>query len=298
MHQIPPIQKIRRNFPSMLRAGRKLRGYTQHDIAKLLSTSQSRISNLESGLTVPDAAEWIYLCENLKLPADCAQKGYLDWASEVQITNERRVGLFRLPKRYANLQASKVRTARVFLTTFNWLLGESAFQSFLSEAGIDIDYFRILDQQVNIQLTYDIANEIEKRNLLNEHLADFMAKKFISKSTQGNALPHNNTAHAPITRLVQLIKNISRYEQNNEYSIVDRNEASALISTHPTELTSEFSASPAAHRFLCLYKKIAFKKFLEKSSAPSQAIFLDEIECTYTGSKRCLFRISIATPNH
>ena len=83
------------------RAGRKLAGLTQLELAKGLDVTQGYISKLEKGLLIPSATHWFRFCETMSIPAYSGQTGFIDQCLKISLSDESQIGLFKIPDIYS-----------------------------------------------------------------------------------------------------------------------------------------------------------------------------------------------------
>ncbi len=290
-----PAEKLTA-ISGIFRAGRKLRGYTQIDVANRLSTSQSWISKVESELGLPNADQWFDACQLFRINSDYSYcSGVID---NCQIAKDD-IGMiypdsyFKVPKKYARSAASRVRDIRPFIRFFQQQLGREALDQFLKSERIDPDFFLVLDNRISIQFVIKLLSELSRRGAL--YLAELQRLTAWVREPDAHGRLHQDYDMTSNARdvLSAWVLNSKHYDSNYEYSFVsDRTNAVTMTLTPRDHVESSVLRVAFLDDFICRYKKEYFKQFARYGKLYTQDVEVVDRECIFRGGSRCIYDIS------
>ena len=285
------LQRISR----VMRAARKISGKNQVEIAKDLGISQSALSKFESAILIPSTSQWYKFCKTLNVDSlESFTLGTIDNRIAATPSGSYPETTFKIPKKYAHHQGSKVRAIRPFLDFFSSQIGEEKLERYLKESKVDSDFFVVQDNQLNIGFTIDIAT-----HMIN---AGNLAKKDVSALTRPISQPrihgalHNiyDSVSTEMALLQNLFENSKKYEINFDYKIENVTRKDLEVSITPAEHLEQFDYKSAVlGDFLCRYKKSYFQQFSTYKGA--KRVEIEEEHCHYKGADRCVYHFKAAS---
>lgn len=141
----------------LMKAARKFKKLNQADVAQAIGCSQSALSKMEHNLLVPSAPQWFLFSRFTAIPPTALEMGVIDRHSPVKF-NDAAVSLgFKIPKKYRQYRAEKVREIYPFLRTLE-KHSRSLSQEFIASTGLDPEFFLDFDNLVNFHLVVDAMN--------------------------------------------------------------------------------------------------------------------------------------------
>lgn len=209
---------------SICRAGRKMMGLTQEELANRLKISQGSLSKYEAALQMPSACDWYQLCSELTIDSHQAIRfGCIDNQANFRQALYQN-NTFRMNERYKEDDFLKIREIRPIWEYIKTKVSKEELNIYLKEKGIDSDIFCVLDIQVSLYLLLDLldfAQQKIKSDALIEELILFISKSYIHDSLFDDYSQCNN--------LKKLFKKIAKYNPlyNNVYkfSVLETDEA-------------------------------------------------------------------------
>jgi hypothetical protein len=268
---------------------------TQITVAKALGISQGALSKLENGTLMPSTTNWYMFCELAKIPPDLSWRtGCVDLGTQVSYGSNDREGGFRIPERYARHQGSKVRTALPFLQYFRSRLGPRKLEAYLNRTGVDPDYFVVLDNQLNIEFTLDMARHLISAGCLKPKDVSALAAGVKDPCMHGRLAAEYDGARDYFGLAWSLSNHLTKYEINSRYEFDVKRADHVDIRVTPEPHLRQFAYRDDTLRdFVCRYKKHAFQAFLSRGNR--QTVDLEERQCHFTGgADSCVYRIRAA----
>lgn len=142
----------------LMKAARKFKKFNQSDVANAIGCSQSALSKMEHNLLIPNAPQWFLFSRYTSIPPEAIERGVIDRHSRVKL-NDDSVSLgFKLPKRYRQNRAQKVREVYPFLNYLEKKIDGDQYQEFFSSIGLESEFFLDFDNTINFQLIVDLMN--------------------------------------------------------------------------------------------------------------------------------------------
>lgn len=141
----------------LMKAARKFRKLNQADVAQAIGCSQSALSKMEHNLLVPSAPQWFLFSRFTSIPPAALETGIIDRHAPVKF-NDTNVSLgFKIPKRYRQYRATKIRELYPFLSTLE-KSSKNLSQEFIHSTGLDSEFFLDFDNLINFHLLADMIN--------------------------------------------------------------------------------------------------------------------------------------------
>src|SRR5690606_10871759 len=122
-------------------------------------------SKMEHNLLTPSAPQWFLFSRFTAIPPESIETGYINRNTEARLNNENVSLGYKLPRRYRQNRAVKVRQIYPFLNFFEKKMGEVHMLYFLKEAGLEREFFLDLDNLISYQLVVDCVNHLIKHEL-------------------------------------------------------------------------------------------------------------------------------------
>ena len=291
--QIAPSKKLA-DAAGVIRAGRKLRGLSQTDLAQHLGVSQSWVSKVESAQLLPNAEEWFEACQLYGVDSeDSFRTGLIDNAKSTVMGNLYPGSSIKLPKHLLENSASKVRAVRPFLLHFENNFGKKKLHDYLIKEKIDPDFFLILDNQISIRFLTKLMADLTQMGALNAVRLRELAALAKNPNTHGKL--HQVYDHADSTKVLfrNLIQNSTLYENNFDY-VLNENSRSALgliITPQPHIAVSELKAHDLSD-LVCRYKKHYFRQIASYGSL-KQNTEISEHSCLFKGDSHCHYELQL-----
>ena len=132
----------------VFRAARKLRGYRQDHLSKVIGSTQGTISKIENATLIPDAGEWYLFCNKMNIDPDLTySSGYVFSRVPIVNNNNFKLGKFKKVTDYV-----KVRSCIPFLNAIKDLGHYEEFLALMKKNKIDSDVFVVIDYQIPINI--------------------------------------------------------------------------------------------------------------------------------------------------
>lgn len=228
-------RKVRERIARLLRAGRKLRGLYQSEMATELGVTQSAISKLESADVAIDAGTWYHFCKFMDLNPDYTfSSGYLftrDLKEKIE-GKKFKVGKLKTD----NL--IKVKECIPFVNAIVELNHEAEFNVYLKTKKIDPDVFTVPEYKVPLPLLGLIFDFLTEK-MTEAKFFSITARKFVDEA--------NWLAIGAENSINKLIQNLNQTEKIFDIKDVDN----SLVVT----LASSFKYSKDDENFLKSYMK-------------------------------------------
>lgn len=142
----------------LMKAARKFKKFNQSEVAQAIGCSQSALSKMEHNLLVPNAPQWFLFSRFTAIPPETIENGIIDRHTIVKLNDETVSQGFKLPKRYRLNRAQKIREVYPFLFYLEKKGDTEVLNQFMSNVGIDSEFFLDFDNLVNFQLLVDLVN--------------------------------------------------------------------------------------------------------------------------------------------
>lgn len=270
-------KEIRKNSGAIIRAIRYYCSLNQSQMLELLETSQPSLSKYENGILLPDAAQWVKFCDRYKLNPTCIFSGKIDvmeipedespgnFHRSVRLRDvDKRIGDFKIPKKYSFLMGSTVRTAYPFIKLMRSALGEDFFQDFCDEKGMEPSYFVIMTNPLNLNFMNDLISVLIQKKVLNAD--DGFSKLYKTSSFHdihsslydSGVLREDNHQENVLSHFTRKLN--SSYEINSRYDYISAREVSVEDAKH----VKEFNLSDDLLNFRKEYNLSHFKELAKK----------------------------------
>ncbi len=293
-HQLNRAERLSA-IAGIFRAGRKLRGYSQVDVAKYLGSSQSWISKVESAQLIPNADQWFDACQYFRISSeDSFYSGIID---NCQIASNKFDQVypeshFKVPSKYKRLAASKVRAMRPLLRFFEKQLGPEALERYLISEKIDPDFFLVMDNQISIHFLIKLLSELNRQGVMTPANLEKLTEWVREPAAHGKLHHHYDKASSSKDALRDLIRNSQHYDSNFEYLLADETKDNLTLSITPYDhIDSKDLRADTLDDLICRYKKEYFKQFTKYGSYGEPAIELVDKECIFRGNSRCTYEL-------
>jgi transcriptional regulator with XRE-family HTH domain len=142
----------------LMKAARKFKKFNQSEVAQAIGCSQSALSKMEHNLLIPNAPQWFLFSRFTAIPPETIESGIIDRHTRVKLNNDAVSLGFKLPKRYRLNRAQKVREVYPFLFYLEKKGDIEVLNQFMSNVGIDPEFFLDYDNLINFQLIVDLTN--------------------------------------------------------------------------------------------------------------------------------------------
>jgi transcriptional regulator with XRE-family HTH domain len=145
----------------IMKAARKFKKLNQSEVAKAIGCSQSALSKMEHNLLVPSAPQWFLFSRFTSIPPETLESGFIDRHSTVKFNSDEVSLGFKIPRKYRNFRAEKVRELYPFMLYLKKHFPDE-LQSFIVDSEIDIEFFLDFDNLINFQLYRDMIERFIK----------------------------------------------------------------------------------------------------------------------------------------
>tara|TARA_R110002072_G_scaffold64203_3_gene159504 strand:+ start:115074 stop:115865 length:792 start_codon:yes stop_codon:yes gene_type:complete len=151
----------------VFRAARKLRGYRQDKLSKLIDNTQGTVSKIENATLIPDTAEWYLFCEKMNIdPDQTFSTGYVISRTPIVNNSNFKVGKFKKVTCYV-----KVSSCIPFLLAIRELGYEDEFFPLLKKSKIDRDVFVVINYEVPINVLQMMVDFLKSKIELKKTVA-------------------------------------------------------------------------------------------------------------------------------
>lgn len=279
----------------VIRAGRKLIGKGQAELAALLQVPQTQMADMEGGRLLPTALQWQLLCDAFGIDSEISyQMGIIDRCTDCHLDTSNATDAFSVSERYLGNRGSKVRTTRPFLKYFETQLGEQELKNYLDHVEMDADFFTVYDNQLNMGFTLDMSRAMILKGVLKKKDVSQLAAICGTVEVHGNLHSYYTQLKNAQKLLKSFLQNIGKYEVNFLYDILEEDDAGFALAITPTDHVHGFSyKDDVLGTFICDYKKQLIYQFIKKITGIS--VDIQEPECHFKGEWRCLYRITLTT---
>jgi transcriptional regulator with XRE-family HTH domain len=141
----------------LMKAARRFKKFNQSEVAEAIGCSQSALSKMEHNILTPSAPQWFLFSRFTSIPPESIETGVIDRHTLVKLNNDEVSLGYKLPKRYRVNRAQKIRELYPYLFYLEKKGGE-LFTQFMSNVGIDPEFFLDFDNLINFQLNVDLIN--------------------------------------------------------------------------------------------------------------------------------------------
>jgi transcriptional regulator with XRE-family HTH domain len=152
------MEQQQSSIGSLMKAARKFKKYNQSEVAQAIGCSQSALSKMEHNLLVPNAPQWFLFSRFTAIPPETIESGIIDRHTRVKLNNEDVSLGYKLPKRYRLNRAQKVREVYPYLFYLEKNQPAEIFAQFMTNVGIDPEFFLDFDNLINFQLIVDLIH--------------------------------------------------------------------------------------------------------------------------------------------
>lgn len=158
---------LRQKTAKLLRAGRKVRGINQSQMAEILGVTQSMVSKLESATLGPDAGVWYHFCQELSLDPDLTFRSGYVFVKGKKISKKNLA--FRFPKNY-KANDLLVKEALPFISLIEELDLEQDFNEYCIGLKIDPDIFSVPNLLIPFDVFSKLMDYIKSNKILKQSL--------------------------------------------------------------------------------------------------------------------------------
>lgn len=272
------------------RAATKASGLSQREIAQSLSISQSHVSKIANGLTVPSAPEWLEFARLTHISERSYLEGYIDRGKPIQVTDSSRIGSFRIPERYSVEKSSSVRMAQLYLGYLKNCIGPEKTEEFVRHLGLDPDYLTNYDHSLNVRFNLDVLEYTVKEGLLTAKDVERFSLPIGKLSFHGAIREIFASTSGPFDVMEKFCEWINRYEVNHTYSIENKKSRIFDISIVPNERMNRF-LQPDLQNFFVLYFRYVLLRFLQLSLSFESLSGISILDKKYKAGEKIIYRI-------
>lgn len=196
---------------NILKAGRKLLGFNQIELASTLGVSQSNISKLENGLLAPTLQEWVNFCDLLSIDNHFTYKsGVIEAPVKKNSSFYNQESGFKCNKNFLNNQFLKMREILPIVD----FLGEKGWKEFCS-GKIDPHASFVLNAPVSMELLLDLI--LWTKNTRGVDPSDILKKGNPEPRLHGSLAVEYSKKKSFVNLLESYIKNMNHYESVFNY---------------------------------------------------------------------------------
>lgn len=258
-------------FATVFRAARKRAGWTQAQVAEKLGIAQGTVSRFESGMYVPDIFVWLDFCRMMEIPERSCEWGYIDWLHsprEARLEENKRVGLFRIPARYARWQGSSARQARPLLDFARNRLGDARAEELVRMNGMDPDYLADLQAPISSQFALDLASMLIKRGDLRAATLDPLVKISLSGPSHGRFYGDYEGAGDAAGALAAWARNQAYYEFDHQWTVDAASKRRVDLVGKARDHVTRLERDPDVTAFMTRFQERYFEQFAHRFGGP------------------------------
>ncbi len=272
----------------IIRASRKLSGFTQSDLASKIQISQSTLSKVEKGLLSFEFMKWFDFCDATGIDEDSCKIGYIDQIKEIQLDSQEYFGSFRIPPKYFFLKSNTNRWLMPLLSSLKASLGHQEYKNFMRTEGFDPDFFSVYHLTTNLNFPLKLISLLSKDS--SPTWIEDLAFPLSTPENHGILRKNYNERMKWQKKLTKLLIKSQKYNQINFlHQIEDEQEKGITVSFKPAMHTKEFEYKNAGS-FFCDFEKASLKASSQLLGHPP--ISLIEKECHFKGNDQCIYQIS------
>lgn len=150
----------------IMKAARKFKKFNQAAVAQAIGCSQSALSKMEHNLLVPSAPQWFLFSRFTSIPPETLESGIIDRHTLVKFNNTEVSMGFKIPKKYRNFRAQKVREIYPFMKFLEKHGGPEGVKEYITFTGLDPEFFLDFDNLINFQFFADTIGYIMKKDFI------------------------------------------------------------------------------------------------------------------------------------
>jgi transcriptional regulator with XRE-family HTH domain len=269
----------------VMKAARKFKKLNQADVAQAIGCSQSALSKMEHNLLIPSAPQWFLFSRFTAIPPESLETGIIDRHSPIKF-NSTEVSLgFKIPKKYRQFRAEKVRECYPFFQAMERENPELV-KEFIASTGIDSEFFLDFDNLINFQLLADLMSFYLKATKPDS--SDI--KKLVKIGQNDLYWDHFKVEWSKLPD-VELILNAFAREQiffQSDFQLkVEESQNKIILSYYPEFHLRQLSAPLTEDLvyFLNLYRKYTLENLFQKLGKTVEAHLLQESTGTGLGAR-------------
>lgn len=142
----------------LMKAARKFKKFNQADVAQAIGCSQSALSKMEHNLLVPSAPQWFLFARFTAIPPETIETGVIDRRSKVKFNNDQVSLGFKIPRKYRQFRAEKVRELYPFLHYLEKKVNSNLDKEFMQSTGLETEFFLDFDNLLNFHAFAEVVN--------------------------------------------------------------------------------------------------------------------------------------------
>lgn len=284
-----------RTIGTLVRATRKQLGLVQLSVAKRLALTQSALSRIESGLQVMTAPQWAEFCSFTGISPECIMTGYIEFLRPAVLESAKQKIPFAMPAKYLDDRGSKVRATLPMTKFFKSHYGQDGFEKYCKTNKIDPDFFVNLDNQINVDFSFDMVDFLRQKGHLKA--ADIVKMtKPVSRPEMHGRLQHAYGSIGPnVAGLMTAFATHSLYyDCNFRYAVEEVGRKHIDISIRPEahvwEKLRNMDSDTA--EFISKYRQHYCERFASYGSDHVPQI--EHRESFFKGAEQCLYRVELA----
>ncbi len=280
-------QATAQRIARIMRAARKRKGLTQQVVAARLGISQGALSKIEHGLLIPSAPQWFDFCELTDIPPESLRLGYIDRLLPLAgpVSTSLDVSGFKLPRRFLEQAALRVRALQPLIRYFRQARGEDGFESFCRDRKIDPDYFTVYDHAIHVDLAFELARALREAGALAVDDLSPVSAQFSDPDAHGALAARLRAASAGAGALRALVENVALYRADFEIAFRATGAGRAELTLSPrVDLAARAaSADPGLAHFDCRY----WQELLARAASIAGGVVaqVQETGCCYRGER-------------
>lgn len=282
---------VAQRVAKIVRACRKNLGISQTCLARELGIDQSALSRVESCRQNLTAQQWFYFCKIVQIAPDSLSFGLVEILGKSDISENSQIFL---PERYSFNAFSKVRGLQPLINVYINNFGESNFEEWVQDLGIDPDFFVNLENKINFYFYRDLAKTLLEKKALNKHLLPAVRHFAQRGELHGSIKSHFDfmRKHGIIQLCETWIANSDRYSENFAFELHNISQRKFVVSMTPRSHMQEFKFTDdqVLKDFPCQYLQVWLEGFLSQNENDVQVKVIENM-FKDKSLQRCAFSV-------
>ena len=290
----PDEKKSAVKTAKIIRAARKLRGWTQIEACQKMGVSQSALSKMESGYLIPSVHQWFEYCSSAEIPADSHLQGYLDRLELIRFQDKVHQSDFKLKDIYRVDAASSARSMSPLIQWLYSDLGDAKAKKLIKEMGVDPDYFIDLGNQINFRFFVDLFQTMKKKGIYKKADLLQVTHQAASQKSHGGLFASYQQVVNVESLLKMAFSKSAFYEVNFDYKIEDMSAKKIAFSVVPKEhlLKNKQLQFAEAREFINDYRSGYFKNLTEHLNSKQAGV--RDVNCVSNSLERSVYEMNYA----
>lgn len=285
---------IMRTIGTLVRATRKQLGLVQLPVAKRLDLTQSALSRIESGRQVMTAPQWAEFCSFTGISPECIVTGYIEFVKPAVLEPARQKIPFAMPAKYLDERGSKVRATLPLTKFFKSIYGADGFVKYCETNKIDPDFFVNLDNQINVDFSFDLVDFLRRKGHLKSADVVNMTKPAGRPEMHGQ-LRHTYEGLRPnvVPLMTAFAAHSLYYDCNFKYGVEEagRKHIDVFIQPEAHMWEKLRGKDSDTAEFVSRYRKHYCERFAAFGS--DHVPHVEHRESFFKGADKCVFRVEM-----